>query len=119
MENNIDYNFDLTGIFKIIGGKWKIPLIKAIGSVCPRRFGELRKEMENLAQATLTTQLRELERDGIIVREVFAETPPRVEYQLTELGLSLHPVVDTLENWWTMYTNKGCRHPDLNSGKKK
>ncbi|MFC0778848.1 winged helix-turn-helix transcriptional regulator [Flavobacterium sp. HJSW_4] len=119
MENNIDYNFDLAGIFKIIGGKWKIPLIKAMGSVCPKRFGELRVEMENLAQATLSTQLRELERDGLIFRKVFPEIPPRVEYCLTELGESLYPVVDTLEDWWTMYTNKGCRHPSLNTQKTK
>ncbi|WP_333662639.1 helix-turn-helix domain-containing protein [Chishuiella changwenlii] len=108
--NETDYNFDLNGIFKVIGGKWKIPLIKAIGNLCPRRFGELRKEMENLAQTTLTTQLRELERDGIITRKVFPESPPRVEYQLTELGQSLTPVIDTLEEWWNMYNNKGCRN---------
>lgn len=114
MEENkrkdIDYNFDLNGIFKVIGGKWKIPLIKAMGSVCPRRFGELRKEMENLAQTTLSTQLRELERDGIVNRKVFAEVPPRVEYELTELGQSLKPVIDTLEDWWEMYTAKGCKN---------
>lgn len=79
----IDYNFDLNGIFKIIVGKWKIPLITAMGSVCPRRFGELRREMENLAQTTLATQLKELERDGIVEKKIFAESPPRVEYQLT------------------------------------
>ena len=106
----IDYNFDLSGIFKVIGGKWKIPLITAIGTVCPRRFGELRREMENLAQTTLTTQLRELERDGIVVRKVFAESPPRVEYELTELGQSLKPVIDTLEDWWQMYIERGCRN---------
>lgn len=110
-EKKFDYNFDLSGIFKIIGGKWKIPLIKAIGSVCPRRFGELRKEMENLAQTTLTVQLRELERDGILCRKVYPEVPPRVEYELTELGQTLHPVIDNLEVWWTMYTNMGCRNP--------
>lgn len=109
MENIIDYNFDLSGIFKIIGGKYKIPLIKAIGSVCPRRFGELRREMENLAQGTLTTQLKELERDGILFRKVYPEVPPRVEYELTELGQTLHPVVDTLEDWWKMYTERGCK----------
>lgn len=106
----IDYNFDLIGIFKVIGGKWKIPLIVAMGSVCPRRFGELRREMENLAQTTLTTQLRELERDGIVERKVYAESPPRVEYQLTDLGLTLKPVIDTLENWWQMYTDGGCKN---------
>lgn len=105
----IDYNFDLNGIFKVIGGKWKIPLIIAMGSVCPRRFGELRREMENLAQTTLSTQLRELERDGIVARKVFPESPPRVEYELTPLGQSLKPVIDTLEDWWKMYTEKGCR----------
>ncbi|EEI93027.1 transcriptional regulator, HxlR family [Sphingobacterium spiritivorum ATCC 33300] len=97
---------DLSAVFKIIGGKWKILLIKSILHGCPKRFGELRRELEDLAQTTLTTQLRELERDGIISRKIYAETPPRVEYKLTPLGLTLIPVVQSLEDWWHQYNEQ-------------
>lgn len=94
---------DVNGIFKIIGGKWKALIIKSIAADCPKRFGELRREMDNIAQTTLTIQLRELERDGIICRKIYAETPPRVEYTLSELGHTLLPVLDLLDNWWINY----------------
>jgi len=90
----------LTGVFKVIGGKWKIMLIKAIAAKCPKRFGELKHEMIFLSQGTLTTQLKEMERDGLILREAFAESPPRVEYKLTDVGKTLLPVIDVLEDWW-------------------
>lgn len=99
------YDLTLGAIFKVMGGKWKILLIKAIAHECPKRFGTLKREMENLAPGTLTTQLRELERDGLLKREVFAESPPRVEYKLTSLGITLLPVIDTLEEWWDYYKN--------------
>ncbi|MDQ0640729.1 DNA-binding HxlR family transcriptional regulator [Pedobacter sp. W3I1] len=95
----------LTGVFKVIGGKWKIMLIKAIAAQCPKRFGELKREMNFLSQGTLTTQLKEMERDGLILREAFAESPPRVEYKLTSVGKTLLPVIDVLEDWWTAFQN--------------
>lgn len=100
-------NCAVTNVFKVIGGKWKVLLINAIYSNCPKRFGELRREMEDVTQSTLTTQLRELERDGIICRKAYAESPPRVEYKLTDLGKTLMPVIRSLEDWWHAYTN--CR----------
>lgn len=93
------------GIFKIIGGKWKALIIKSISTNCPKRFGELRRDMENMAQTTLTIQLRELERDGIICRKIYAETPPRVEYKLSEVGKTLLPILDLLDDWWLDYKN--------------
>ncbi len=59
--------------------------------------------MENMAQTTLTIQLRELERDGIICRKIYAETPPRVEYKLSEVGKTLLPILDLLDQWWIEY----------------
>lgn len=94
---------DVNGIFKIIGGKWKVLLIKAIARECPKRFGKLRREMEDMAQTTLTLQLRELERDGILCRQTYAESPPRVEYKLSELGKTLLPVIEQLDQWWASY----------------
>ncbi|MDR0263566.1 MAG: helix-turn-helix transcriptional regulator [Sphingobacterium sp.] len=97
---------DVNGIFKIIGGKWKVLLIKAIAKQCPKRFGELRREMEDMAQTTLTVQLRELERDGILCRQIYAESPPRVEYKLSELGKTLLPVIERLDDWWESYKSE-------------
>lgn len=104
---NFENDFPLTGVFKVIGGKWKMTLVKAIAAQCPKRFGELRREMENVTQGTLTLQLKELERDKIISREAFAESPPRVEYKLTEIGKTLIPVLDVLEEWWENYGSNG------------
>ncbi|MGV4413896.1 winged helix-turn-helix transcriptional regulator [Chryseobacterium sp. T1] len=101
--NKIEGCCDVNGIFKIIGGKWKVILIKSIAESCPKRFGELRREMENIAQTTLTLQLRELERDGIICRKIYAESPPRVEYKLTDVGVSLLPIISSLDDWWSNY----------------
>lgn len=100
---------DLNGIFKVIGGKWKVLLIKAIAKECPKRFGELRRAMEDMAQTTLTLQLRELERDGIISRKIYAESPPRVEYKLTAMGKTLLPLLTTMEAWWHMYKTEGMQ----------
>lgn len=86
-----------------IGGKWKLLLLDSIRRECPKRFGELRKEMKYITQSTLTAQLRELERDGILTREVFPEVPPRVEYKLTEQGKKLIPIMDALRAWGEAY----------------
>lgn len=96
-------NCPLTDALKIIGGKWKLLLLNNIRKECPKRFGELRREMQDITQTTLTAQLRELERDGIIERKVYAEAPPRVEYKLTELGKQLVPVMDALSAWGERY----------------
>lgn len=103
---NLESCCDVNGIFKIIGGKWKVLLIKSIAQQCPKRFGALRRDMEDMAQTTLTLQLRELERDGIICRQVYAESPPRVEYRLSEVGKTLLPVIDMLDSWWEEYKGR-------------
>jgi DNA-binding HxlR family transcriptional regulator len=96
-------NCPVTNAWKIIGGKWKLLILNAIRQQCPARFGELRKKMQDITQTTLTTQLRELERDGILSRKVYAESPPKVEYQLTELGKTLIPVMKVLSDWGDNY----------------
>lgn len=93
----------MTDALQAIGGKWKLLLLDRIRKECPKRFGELRKEMKHITQSTLTAQLRELERDGILTREVFPEVPPRVEYKLTELGKQLIPIMDALCLWGERY----------------
>jgi DNA-binding HxlR family transcriptional regulator len=102
-EETGEYNCPMTKVLRIIGGKWKLLILNAILLECPKRFGALKKKMPDITQATLTTQLRELERDGIILRTVYAESPPRVEYKLTELGLTLVPIIELLNEWGNTY----------------
>ena len=70
------------------------------------RFGQLQRSIGSVSQKVLTSSLRAMEEDGLVHREVYAEVPPRVEYSLTELGLSLTPILDAMENWGTDYKNR-------------
>lgn len=82
----------------LIGGRWKIPLLFHLQNG-PRRFSELARALKSVSQKVLTQQLREMERDGLVARKVYAQVPPRVDYSLTELGLSLGPVVEAMCEW--------------------
>ncbi|MAX32014.1 MAG: HxlR family transcriptional regulator [Halomonadaceae bacterium] len=88
-----------------IGGKWKgVILFHLMDGT--KRFNELRRLMPSVTQRMLTKQLRELERDGIVHRHVYAEVPPRVEYRLTAFGETLEPILKELEAWGSQYLNK-------------
>jgi DNA-binding HxlR family transcriptional regulator len=82
----------------LIGGKWKEILLFRILEET-RRFNELRRLVPGLTQRMLTNQLRELERDGLIERKIYAEVPPKVEYTITVFGKTLEPVLFTLKEW--------------------
>ena len=86
----------------IVGGKWK-PVILLHLSEGTKRFNELRRLMPNTTQRMMTLQLRELEADGMVHREVYPQVPPKVEYSLTELGATLTPLLETLREWGTKY----------------
>ncbi|MFI9389101.1 winged helix-turn-helix transcriptional regulator [Kutzneria sp. NPDC052558] len=86
----------------VVGGCWKLSVVKNLRDRT-LRFGELRRAVGSVSERMLTRQLRELEQDGIVHRQVYAEVPPRVEYRLTDLGKSLGPVVDTLDQWGAHY----------------
>lgn len=92
-------NCPVTATMKVLGGKWKPILINAIYFTAPSRFGELKRSVIGITQSMLTQQLRELEDDGIISRKIYAEIPPKVEYTLTEFGLTLSPVILTMAKW--------------------
>ena len=82
----------------IIGGQWTIAICCYLinGKM---RFGELKKKLQNITERMLTLQLRRLEEDKIITRTVYAEVPPRVEYELTEIGYKLKPIILEFEKW--------------------
>ena len=81
-----------------IGGKWK-PIILYLITKGGNRFGILQRGIEGISKQMLTKQLRELEKDGILHRKIYAEIPPRVEYSLTELGESLLPIIGSMKSW--------------------
>ena len=82
----------------LISDKWKVLIIRDLLSGT-KRFGELKKSIGSVSQKVLTSQLRQMEESGLLIRTVFPEVPPRVEYTLTELGHSLKPVLDAMWNW--------------------
>lgn len=88
----------------VIGGKWK-PMVLHMLLAQTMRFGDLKKNIPPVSQKMLTQQLRELEADGIVVRKVYAEVPPRVEYALTPRGMSLEPILNCLYTWGEMHLN--------------
>ncbi len=98
MKSKVISTCPVTVCLSVIGGKWKLLIIWLLYNDI-RRFGEMRRKMPGITKQMLTKQLRELEQDGIIHREVFAEVPPRVEYSFTEFGESLLPVVFAMRDW--------------------
>jgi DNA-binding HxlR family transcriptional regulator len=96
------YNCPVEAAIDAIGGKWK-PIIVFHLLSGKRRFGELRKLVTGVTQRSLTMQLRELEKAGLVHREVFAEVPLRVEYSMTEFGKTLAPVMKALSAWGNEY----------------
>ncbi|CAM5313955.1 helix-turn-helix transcriptional regulator [Streptomyces californicus] len=90
----------------VIGGKWKVLILWALNErTC--RFGELRRAVPGVTEKVLSSHLRELEDDGIVHREVYAEVPPRVEYSLTPLGLSLNAALEPLGQWGRDHIYRG------------
>jgi DNA-binding HxlR family transcriptional regulator len=92
------YSCGLDAAVDVIGGKWKALILWELHSGA-RRFGELRRGLAGISEKMLIQQLRELESDGIVHREVYREVPPKVEYSLTELGRSLNAALLPLGDW--------------------
>ncbi len=86
----------------LISDKWKVLILRDL-LTGTKRFGELKKSIGGVSQKVLTAQLRQMEDSGLLTRTVYPEVPPRVEYTLTELGLSLKPVLDALQIWGERY----------------
>ena len=86
----------------LISDKWKVLILRDL-MPGTKRFGELKKSIGSVSQKVLTAQLREMEQSGLLTRTVYPEVPPRVEYTLTDLGYSLKPILDALQNWGEAY----------------
>jgi DNA-binding HxlR family transcriptional regulator len=89
----------------VVGGKWKLPLIQALSSG-PLRFKELQREVDGITARMLSKELKDLEMNQLITREVYATAPVSVEYTLTEHGRTLKPVVMALYNWGSKHREK-------------
>lgn len=90
----------MVSFVNLIAGKWAIPILYRLILIDePVRFSELQRAVEPITQKELTRQLRQFEARGLVHRQVFAEVPPRVEYQITTLGKSLRPTLDSLADW--------------------
>ncbi|MGP3131624.1 winged helix-turn-helix transcriptional regulator [Serratia marcescens] len=88
----------------LVSGKWAIPILYRLIMIDgPVRFSELQRAVAPIAQKELTRQLRLFEQRGLVTRQVFPEVPPRVEYQVTALGKSLRPTLDSLAEWMQFY----------------
>ncbi|AZE24125.1 winged helix-turn-helix transcriptional regulator [Pseudomonas chlororaphis] len=88
--------------FALLSGKWKLEIMWLLNQRV-YRFGDLRKAISGITQHMLTAQLRELEKDGLVSRTVFAEVPPRVEYEITAKARALGPTMEALAIWWSEY----------------
>lgn len=88
----------------LIGSKWKLLIIRNL-MMRTWRFNELKKDLEGISQKVLTDSLRSMEEDGLITRTVYPEIPPRVEYSLSELGESMRPILNSMEEFGNSYKN--------------
>lgn len=86
----------------LIGDKWKVLILRDL-MPGTKRFGELKKSLGSVSQKVLTAQLRAMEESGLVRRKAYAEVPPRVEYSLTPLGVSLKPILDAMLAWGEDY----------------
>ena len=86
----------------LISNKWKVLIIRDLLEGT-KRFSELKKSITNISQKVLTSNLREMEENGLLNRKVYPEVPPRVEYTLTKIGYSLEPLLTDMDKWGTWY----------------
>ncbi len=89
---------------QLIGSKWKLLILRNLLHR-PWRFNELKRSLQGISQKVLTDTLRSMETDGLVVRTVHSETPIRVEYSLSDLGMSMRPIIQSMEAWGIAYKN--------------
>ncbi len=99
MSEQAKYNCPVEATLDVIGGKWKAVILFHLFEDGTLRFAELKRKIPGVSERVLTKQLRELEADGIVHREVYPEVPPKVEYSLTRYGKTIKPVSQALCRW--------------------
>ena len=92
----------------LIGSKWRLLILRDLMMHESMRFKELQRSIGGISQKVLTNNLREMEDAGLVIRRVYAEVPPRVEYSLTDIGKSLRPVLSSMYAWGKDYQGKSC-----------
>lgn len=90
---------------ELIGSKWKLLILKYLLNKT-MRYNELKREIDGISQKVLTSTLKSMVEDGIVIRTSYPEVPPRVEYSLSEIGESMRPVIDVMADWGNAYKNK-------------
>lgn len=112
MENKVAdierANCPVERTLEVIGGRWKVLILRELFPGV-KRFGQLHRALHGITQKMLTQQLREMEEDGIIHREVYLQVPPKVEYSLTPLGESLKPIIEAMHEWGVMHLDEKNR----------
>jgi DNA-binding HxlR family transcriptional regulator len=108
MASRKPYNCGIGPAFEVIGGKWKALILSQLHEA-DRRTGELRRRIPGISEKMLIQQLRELEADGIVHREVFPEVPPRVAYSLTPWGAALDRALGPLADWGEKHEKRKAR----------
>jgi DNA-binding HxlR family transcriptional regulator len=108
-ENYTRLTCEVEITLEVIGGRWKVLIIRELMAGV-KRFGELQRALPGITQKMLTQQLREMEDDGIIHREVYPQIPPKVEYSLTPLGESLQPILNAMHEWAVKHFSEIRRH---------
>jgi DNA-binding HxlR family transcriptional regulator len=114
MAGNGRYSCGLDAALDIVGGKWKSLILWALAEEPTLRFGELRRGIPGITEKMLIQQLRQMEADGLIHREVYREVPPRVEYSVTEFGRSLNEALEPLGDWGQQHMARiAARHATI------
>lgn len=109
--DDVNMHEEMRRAFGLLSGKWKLEIMWLLNQRM-HRFGELRKAIPGITQHMLTSQLRELEADGLVSRTVFPEVPPRVEYEITPKARGLGPTMEALTAWWREHGNSLPARPD-------
>lgn len=117
-HDEINMHDEMRRAFALLSGKWKLEIMWLLNQRI-YRFGELRKAIPGITQHMLTAQLRELEADGLVSRTVFAEVPPRVDYEITQKARGLGPTMEALTAWWNEYGRSLPRKPTSRGRKAK
>lgn len=105
MEEKIQVTCEMEITLQVVGGKWKLLILHYLMKNGPKRYHEIQRFLKTVSKKTLTNQLRELERDGVIRRQVYPAKPVQVIYSVTEHGYTLHPILEAMCDW-------GCQNAD-------